>query len=189
MTARSDSGVEGALPSCASFYAVPISRRALLGSTTLALFVLAALPGPHAFATPAASAQAFLDLSSVATGRTELSLLTAQRIFEAFSGDGMDSEIAKLASLASPGLSPQALKAAAMRAGLDGALMRILAAWYKGTVDTHKGPVVVAYRDALMYTPVADGLTVPTYCNKGPLWWRDLPPDISRMPVNNPKVL
>ncbi|SFU22900.1 sorbitol dehydrogenase family protein [Mesorhizobium sp. YR577] len=189
MTARSHSGVDGALPRCASFTAAPISRRALLTSTAFILFGFAALPTPQALAAPADDARAFLDLSRIATGRTELSPVTAQRIFEALSDDGMGAEIAHLAGFATPGQSPQALKAAAVEAGLDGELMRIIAAWYKGTVDTQKGPVVVAYRDALMYTPVADGLTVPTYCNKGPMWWSDLPPGISRMPMNSPKVL
>src|SRR5450830_1559149 len=38
--------------------------------------------------------------------------------------------------------------------------------------------MMVAYAEALMYLPVADGLTVPTYCNYGPLWWTRAPPEI-----------
>ncbi|NSY46438.1 sugar dehydrogenase complex small subunit (plasmid) [Agrobacterium tumefaciens] len=189
MIARGHSGVSGALPRSAPFTARPVSRRTLLTSAAFFLFGFAALPAPQAIADPADDARDFLNLSRIATGRAELSPDTAQRMFEALSGDGMGEEITRLVGFATLGLSPRGLKDAAVEAGLDGALMRIIAAWYKGTVDTQKGPVVVAYKDALMYAPVADGLTVPTYCNKGPMWWSALPPGISRMPVNSPEVL
>lgn len=82
------------------------------------------------------------------------------------------------------------LKAAAAAAGQDKTLTAVISAWYTGTITTAKGPVVVAYKDALMYRSTEDGLVVPTYCNKGPMWWRDtLPPGVTRTPINSPEVL
>lgn len=83
---------------------------------------------------------------------------------------------ARLAGLLRPGLSPEALLNAAGAAGLRETLLAIVAAWYTGTVGHGTGAQLVAYKEALMYRPCADGLVVPTYCSDGPAWWTAPPP-------------
>lgn len=63
--------------------------------------------------------------------------------------------------------------------------MRITHAWYTGTVGPNQDDAVevIAYKDALMYRPTADGLPVPTYCFRGELWFSALPPGITREPT------
>lgn len=165
------------------------TRRQLLAGSALLLADLA-FHTPALAETDAAEA-AFLALSRKITGKDQLSPVTAGRILAALAADDPDlpAKLEKLTELSSSAASPTALKQAASTVGLDGTMMAIVSAWYTGTIDTKAGPVVVAYKDALMYQPVADGLTVPTYCNRGPLWWSDLPPHITRIPQNNPKVL
>ncbi|MES2533245.1 MAG: sugar dehydrogenase complex small subunit, partial [Pseudomonadota bacterium] len=97
----------------------------------------------------------------------------AMRQGDAASADQVDA----LAGLVQPGMAPDALLAAASSAGLRGTALSVVAAWYTGTVVAGGKTAVVAYEQALMYRPVADGLTVPTYCNEGPLWWTAPPPE------------
>lgn len=141
-------------------------------------------------AVPVAPA-AFLAFSRAITGHSDLSPTTAARIYDAMQADrpGFANAVAELASLISRTDRPEALLAASKGAGLDAIAMAIVSAWYTGTVTTTKAPVVVSYVEALMYRPVSDGLTVPTYCNKGPIWWTGLPPGVKTMPHNEPKVL
>ncbi len=166
-----------------------ITRRSLLAGTTL---LFAGLHIPKAFAdTPSAAEAAFYIASSVLTDKRDLSPVTAKRIFQILNAadSGFADKAVKLAALAKANTTGASLKAAAAAVGLDAIAMKIVSTWYTGTVETEHGPVVVAYKDALMYRPVADGLTVPTYCNNGPMWWTGLPPEITRMPVNSPRVL
>lgn len=61
---------------------------------------------------------------------------------------------------------------------------KILHAWYTGTVGPNDKDqvMVVAYKNALMYRPTADGLPMPTYCFQGELWFSELPPGITTQP-------
>lgn len=61
---------------------------------------------------------------------------------------------------------------------------KILHSWYTGTVGPNEaGKVrVIAYKDAFMYRPTADGLPTPTYCFRGELWFKALPPGITKEP-------
>lgn len=168
-----------------------MTRRSLLGSTALAvagLGVVGLAPIRAFAATPEAD---FFAVSSLLTDKKDLSEVTSKRIFDALNGDdpGFAARLARLAALVPGQSTGAALKAAAVADGLEADVTAIVTAWYTGTVTTRKGPVVIAYKDALMYRPVADGLTVPTYCSNGPVWWSGLPPEIARMPVNLPKVL
>ena len=167
------------------------TRRQLLAGSALLLADLAFLTPAFAQTDSSAAETAFLALSRKVTGKDQLSLVTASRILAALAADdsALSTKLEKLTELSTLASSPTALKQAASTVGLDGTVMAIVSAWYTGTVDTKAGPVVVAYKDALMYQPVADGLTVPTYCSRGPLWWSDLPPQVTRIPENNPKVL
>ena len=156
-----------------AFPTISVTRRALLAGAALSVASLNFPPAAGAQA-PSAAETDFFDLSRAVTEKDDLD---------------MAGRIGKLAALVRNHATAKTFKEAAAAEGLDGDVMRIVTAWYTGTVGTTKGPVVVAYKDALMYRPVADGLTVPTYCDNGPTWWTGLPPEISGMPVNNPKVL
>jgi hypothetical protein len=99
--------------------------------------------------------------------------VTASRIFAAMGRTHPDfsARAHQLAELAKNGVDPKALLSAATDAGLRETAMAIVSAWYTGTVGEGSDAVVVSYVDALMYRPVRDGMTVPTYCSNGPLWW------------------
>jgi hypothetical protein len=168
-----------------------ITRRALLAGAAFSFAGFAWQPAGAQSAAPTSGLSGFLDVSRAITGKSDLSPMTADRIYAALQADdaGFEGRLAQIVPLVGQTGSPDALKAAASAIGLGDTLTAIITAWYTGTVETGKGPVVVSYADALMYRPVADGLTVPTYCNKGPLWWTGLPPEITTMPNNYPKVL
>lgn len=170
--------------------ALALSRRTLLTGTAMALSGLFKA-GLAAAAAPDDRQIRFYRLSVRLTEKQDLSPITSGRILAALLTDDAEfsAYLDKLMALGDGTTSGMALKTEAAAQGLEAQAMKIVAAWYTGTVETKKGPIVVAYRDALMYRPVADGLTVPTYCNQGPLWWTGLPPEIARMPVNLPKVL
>lgn len=167
-----------------------LTRRALLAGTALSLGTII-LSGSVLAAPPDEQENRFLDVSERLTEKVGLSTVTSRRILAALTDDDadFDENLVRLAALGDGAPSGMALKTLADAAGLGPIVARIVAAWYCGTVETKAGPVVVSYKDALMYRPVADGLTVPTYCSNGPVWWSGLPPEISRMPVNFPKVL
>lgn len=168
-------------------------RQAVLGVAALTaqaagLGGLAAWPGAGdaqpagaAVATlPAGDAAAgrFLAFSRAITGHGDLDAATAARMHAAMvhAAAGFAAQADALAALVRPGQAPEALLEAAAAAGLRDAALAVVAGWYTGTVGQGAQTTVVAYADALMYRPVADGLTVPTYCNYGPLWWTAEPP-------------
>lgn len=170
---------------------ISMSRRNLL-SGTAALAAALAFPIDLRAQQPSPPKQPmFYSVSQSITGKSDLSATTSDRIFEALLEDHGDlsATTRALAGIAETHPDAKSFRAVAEQEGHADILLAILTAWYTGTVDTMKGPVVVAYKDALMYRPVEDGLTVPTYCNKGPMWWTGLPPELTRMPTNNPKVL
>ncbi|MGJ7614657.1 MULTISPECIES: sugar dehydrogenase complex small subunit [unclassified Variovorax] len=122
----------------------------------------------------------FLAFSKAITGHDDIDPLTSARIREAMlQGDAaFAQQAASLAGLVQPGIAPEALLGAATSAGLREAALAVVTAWYTGTVVAGQKTTVVAYEQALMYRPVADALTVPTYCNEGPMWWTAAPPDV-----------
>lgn len=169
------------------------SRRALL-SWGASLIAMMAVSG-EAFAQPVQLTPAvaqFLALSQILTAYAFLDETIARRTYDALCIENPANvkAFAQLATMAENAADASALQAMARKAGLEGAIAELLNAWYTGTVSGPGSTVMIAYRDALMYRPTADGLTVPTYCNKGPMWWQDtLPPGLSRIPANNPEVL
>ena len=122
----------------------------------------------------------FLAFSKAITGHDDIDPLTSARIREAMlQGDAaFAQQAASLAGLVQPGIAPDALLGAATGAGLREAALAVVTAWYTGTVVAGQKTTVVAYEQALMYRPVADALTVPTYCNEGPMWWTAAPPEV-----------
>ena len=141
-----------------------------------------ALAAPSA-STPLADT-GFLKLSQALTGHTDLNAETAERIYAAMAKleTQFTAQAGTLAGLTTQNTTPQALLEAAGTAGLRDQALGIVAAWYTGTVGKGTQAVVVSYAEALMYRPVNDALTVPTYCNFGPLWWTATPPSPDELP-------
>jgi hypothetical protein len=150
------------------------TRRSFLLGTAAIIGIAGAVP-----ALAETQGYDFLALSRAVTGHGDLNVQTASRIHAAMtaSDPGFSARAGQLAMLAGSHADPTALLAAAEGAGLRDTMLAIVSAWYTGTVGTGSQTVVVSYADALMYWPVRDGLTVPTYCSNGPLWWtRPVPP-------------
>ncbi|WPL81859.1 sugar dehydrogenase complex small subunit [Bordetella hinzii] len=160
-------------------------RRALLLGLA-SVCVQTCLPGV-APAAPVADS-AFLALSRVLTDRQHLNPLTASRIQAALAGSGVRqaARLPELIALAASAADSAQLMQAARQAGLQDLAGDIVAAWYTGTVGSGPAAVLVAYEEALMYQPVRDALTVPTYCSYGPMWWTAAPPDAAAMPPEPP---
>lgn len=138
---------------------------------------------------PAAASLAdpgFLLLSQRLTDHASINPVTARRIRDALAPAGVKqaAQVDQLIALASQHTTAESLLEAATQVGLKDLALGIVSAWYTGTVGQGTSAVMVAYEEALMYQPVRDGLTVPTYCNFGPLWWTGMPPDVAQMPVD-----
>ncbi len=132
----------------------------------------------------------FLLLSQRLTDHANINPVTAQRIRDALAPAGVKqaAQVDQLIALASQHATAESLLEAATQVGLKDLALGIVSAWYTGTVGQGASAVMVAYEEALMYQPVRDGLTVPTYCNFGPLWWTGMPPDVAQMPADVPPV-
>ncbi|QHI97714.1 D-sorbitol dehydrogenase [Xylophilus rhododendri] len=145
-------------------------------------------PAEGAVHAPAETAD-FLAFSTAITGHKDLDSITAGRICAAMLKASAEfaGQLKTLSALATPGLEPKAVLAQADSAGLRGTALSIVAAWYTGTVGSGPGATMVAYAKALMYRPIADGMTVPTYCNYGPGWWTAAPPPVGVSPPVEPK--
>lgn len=122
----------------------------------------------------------FLAFSKAITGHDDIDPTTAARIHQAMQqgNAAFSAQSEVLAKLVQPGMAPDALLTAATSAGVREAALAVVTAWYTGTVVAGPTTTVVAYEQALMYRPVADALTVPTYCNEGPMWWTAAPPEV-----------
>jgi hypothetical protein len=157
-----------------------LSRRALLASAALA-----PLSG-HAWAQGTASLDddGFLALSKAVTGHDTLHATTAKRMFALFrAGDpGFAAKAASLWQLHGQAGDPDRLLAAADAQGLKDTMLALVSGWYTGTVGMGENARMVSYADALMYQPVADALTIPTYCTSGPAWWTQAPPPVGVSP-------
>lgn len=127
-----------------------------------------------------AAVQSFLAFSKAITGHDDVQPATAARIHQAMltSDQAFAQQLGTLSGLLANQSSPQTLLAAATDAGLRDVALAVVAAWYTGTAGQGEHTSVVSYEQALMYRPVADGLSVPTYCNFGPLWWTKAPPAV-----------
>jgi hypothetical protein len=173
------------------------TRRSLLFGTAATitsanLFTLPRRTQAQGVAAPTAPLddQGFLKLSQVMTGHADLNAVTAARIFAAArkADPNFAAHASALARLTRENIDAEALLGAADGAGLRDTALAIVAAWYTGTVGKGPNAVVVSYVDALMYRPVSDGLTVPTYCSNGPLWWTAPPPAAQVAPPSGSKA-
>lgn len=176
--------------------AAPVSRRAAVvwlglaaSATAAAIEDMGRAPASQAPATVAPPAldpaeAGFLAFSRSMTGHGDLAPQTAQRIYAAMAQRSTDfpMQAQRLAQLATTAGGPAALLASASEAGLRETALAVVAAWYTGTVGSGGRASVVAYADALMYAPVRDAQTAPTYCADGPAWWTRDPPPIGVSP-------
>ena len=164
------------LGACASAVALAFTSAGFAGFGFSTFFT-------QAFAdTPPAGLDGFLLLSRKLTGRTNFDPALARRVYGALSKS--DSEFAGNVSalnvwLAAHGGVPsdtvtQALKADTPK--LAGTVTAIMRAWYLGLVGDAPRVSVVAYERALMFDPVNDVLTIPSYCRDVPFYWTQKPP-------------
>lgn len=191
----------GQRPTCCPAHPALLTRREALALAAAGTALAASGWQPGASAAPAAAATAaagpalagaqaaFLALSQRLTGHDDLDAETAARIHQAMAGRSADfpGQSEHLARLAQDAASPEAVLEGAAAAGLRETALAIVAAWYTGTVGSDSSGTVVAYRNALMYRPVSDAMSAPTYCPAGPAWWtREPPPTGVSAPVERP---
>lgn len=124
---------------------------------------------------------AFLNISQQLTGYDNLDPQLSARYFFAFT-DLFPSFTTDFTALSG---EPSVLTAMANSSQNRELALKIVHAWYTGTVGPNEQEEVkvIAYKDALMYRPTADGLPVPTYCFRGELWFSALPPGITQEPT------
>lgn len=120
----------------------------------------------------------FFMISQAITEHKDLSPGMSARIFNAFyQGDAQfPAQISALYALLQPNQRAKEFQQVAKEHNLGELLTRIITGWYTGTVKNGTDSILIAYKDALMYRPVSDGLIVPTYCGNGPLWFTAAPP-------------
>jgi hypothetical protein len=135
-----------------------------------------------AFAPPAGGGlDAFVALSLKLTGRTNLSPELSKRIYDALaqSDSAFAQHVAALnAWLKAHGGVPSDTVTAALQAqdpGLAKVVGAVMRAWYFGLVGDMPTVKVVAYETALMFDPVKDVLTIPSYCRDAPFYWTHKP--------------
>lgn len=143
---------------------------------------VAALPG-QAFAASVIHAsdavKQFVRISQAITEHKHLDVTLAARFYEVLAQRDTQfvPRVAQLDALITPQITAQDFLAKANSAGLHDFLYQIVTAWYTGTVGDDYHGTLVAYKQALMYQTVSDGLVVPTYCGNGPIWWTAPVPD------------
>lgn len=164
-----------------------MSRRAFAAGTAVSLMLAAChAPDPSSansvmdLDASAPEDPAFFALSKIVTGHFDLDPLIAARTSQAFHQlfPEMAGRFGALSALATKNPDPQKLLDAAQAIGQGETLLAIVAAWYTGTVGTGLTAKAMAYADALMNRPVADGLFPPTYQLGGPAWWTAAPPAV-----------
>ena len=130
---------------------------------------------------PASGLDVFLAVSMKLTGRTSFDPLLARRVHDALAARdaGFPARIVALNRwISTHGGTPTDVITAALEttnpelAKTVGAVMR---AWYLGVVGEPPNVEVVAYERALMFDPVGDMLTIPSYCRGEPDDWARKP--------------
>ncbi|WP_244816826.1 sorbitol dehydrogenase family protein [Caballeronia sp. Lep1P3] len=133
--------------------------------------------------TPAAPAalDRFIAVSMKLTGRSGFDSLLAQRVHAALAhADAQfDAKIARLDRwLSTHGGTPSDVVTAALHAtqpDLAKTVGDTMRAWYLGVAGVGAQAEVVAFERALMFDPVRDMLTVPSYCRGQPADWASKP--------------
>jgi hypothetical protein len=124
---------------------------------------------------------AFLALSQRLTGRSGFDTVLGKRVYDALakSDSQFTQNVAALNTwLQGHGGVPSDTVTQALQAeqpALAKAVSAIMRAWYLGLVGDMPHVDVVAYEKALMFEPVKDVLTVPSYCRDVPFFWTHKP--------------
>jgi hypothetical protein len=122
-------------------------------------------------------ADTFLLLSERLTGRVALDAQLGQRMHDALIQADQhfpQNAAALLAWLQSHPQTPLETLGATLQAeqpALAKTSVAILDAWYLGVVGESPHAKVIAYERALMFDPVKDVLTIPSYCRDVPGYW------------------
>ncbi|WP_153077213.1 sugar dehydrogenase complex small subunit [Paraburkholderia bonniea] len=163
-------------------------RRWLLGagaSAAVLAFTLAAggfsLKPAWAAGLSDSSYVAFLSVSRQLSGRSDFNLVLAQRIYTALSK--AERQFTRDVGVLERWLenhrgTPSDTVMQALQASQPELLAparAILQAWYLGLVGKHLTTRVVAFEQALMFAPVLDVLTIPSYCRDVPFYWTQKP--------------
>ena len=135
-----------------------------------------------AFSPPAGGGlDAFVALSRELSGRNQLDAVLGKRIYEALlkTDSAFAQNVAAINTwLKSHGGVPRDTVAAALQAAeppLAKTVGQIMRAWYLGLVGDMPTVKVLAYEKALMFDPVKDVLTEPSYCRDVPFYWTRKP--------------
>jgi fructose 5-dehydrogenase small subunit len=151
-------------------------------------YVLAAAASPTAAsaAVPASAPagggfDAFIALSGKLTGHTSFDPVHGRRAYDALSK--ADSQFAPNVAalngwLQTHGGVPSDTVTQALQAeqpALAKTVGAITRAWYLGLVGESPNVQVIAYERALMFEPVKDMLTIPSYCRDVPFYWTRKP--------------
>jgi hypothetical protein len=124
---------------------------------------------------------AFLVLSQRLTGRTSFDPVLSKRVYDALarSDSQFTQNVAALNTwLQGHGGVPSDTVTQALQSGqppLAKAVSAIMRGWYLGLVGDAPHVQVVAYESALMFDPVKDVLTIPSYCRDVPFYWTQKP--------------
>ncbi len=124
---------------------------------------------------------AFLALSQRLTGRTGFDAILGKRVYDALAKS--DSQFTQNVGALNTWLQGHGgvlseTATAALQAdqpALAKSLGAIMRAWYLGLVGDMPQVNVVAYEKALMFEPVKDVLTIPSYCRDVPFYWTQKP--------------
>lgn len=135
-----------------------------------------------AFTPPAGGGlDAFTALSQQLTGRTHLDAALASRIYGALTqaDSAFVSDVAALNTWLKTHAGVPSDTVTAALASEDARLSKtvghIMRAWYLGLVGEMPTVQVLAYEHALMFDPVNDVLTIPSYCRDVPYYWAQKP--------------
>lgn len=124
---------------------------------------------------------AFLALSQRLTGHTGFDAVLGRRVYDALakSDSQFPQNVAALNTwLQGHGGVPSDTVTQALEAdqpALAKSVGAIMRAWYLGLVGDMPHVDVVAYEKALMFEPVKDVLTIPSYCRDVPFYWTQKP--------------
>ena len=157
-------------------FAPDLQRRAVV--LALAASALATtLPRP---ALAQSAEPAFLQLSTLLTGRSSLDTDQAARLHEALVADDPqfdDAVAAVLALIAEQKLDAGGLQQALDQQSSDLAPLprRIMTAWYTGVVGEGAEARCLSFETALMHQAVADKLNPPSYCYGPYASWTEAP--------------
>ena len=124
---------------------------------------------------------AFLSLSQRLTGRSGFDAVLGKRVYDALakSDSQFTQNVAALNTwLQGHGGVPSDTVTQALQVdqpALAKSVSAIMRAWYLGLVGETPHVEVVAYEKALMFEPVKDVLTIPSYCRDVPFYWTQKP--------------